>query len=454
LGFVMGRALGPTAFGQFAAATAFVGFFRILPDFGMSYASTLEVARDRARAAPFFGALLAFQAALSALTLALAIGLGAWLYEGTLFTAVVVLSVDLVLKAIKASLRWLLKSHERFGSEALSLSIERGLLLALGMASLMHGGGLTGLVAVFAGVRLLDTLGLGVWVHRRVLALVPRWDPTLWRELFVKGLPFAYAGVMVTLFFQVDQVMLERLRGASETGFYKAPVLVLEGLTLVPRVFGFAFIPTMAAQWATRPDLVAALYRRGLKYLVLVGLPIAAFGALAAEPFLGLLFGAAYAPSAAPARLLLPACVAMFVSNFAETTLACIGRVRVIVWTSTLALLINIALNALWIPRFGASGAAAATLLTEALYALLGTLALRRAGLSAPWPTLAWRPLLAAAVFALGLACTLPYGLLPAAGVASALWVAATFALGVWDASERAALRGLLPSSMRAGRAS
>jgi O-antigen/teichoic acid export membrane protein len=444
LGFLLARGLGPSEFGLFATASAFVGLFRILPDFGMSYASTLEIARERSLAGRLVGNLLGFQAALSLLTLGVCLSMGAWLYTGALRLAVAVLCFDLVMKAVKSTLRWLLKGFELFAAESVSLLVERGALLALGAFSLHAGWGLAGIVLVFAGVRALDTSALAAWVHARVLPLRPAADLGLWRELFVKGLPFAYAGAMVTAFFQVDQVMLQHLRGATETGWYKAPVLVLEGLALVPRVFSFAFIPTMAALYATAPETVTALYRRGLKYLLLLGLPIAAFGALAAAPFLGLLFTSDYAPSAAAGLWLIPACVFMFLSNFVETTLACIQRWRVIVATSTVALALNVGLNLAWIPRWGYVGAAWATLATEGFYFVSGALVLHRAGLRASWPSLAWRPLTAAAAFAAVLAVTLPYGLFPAAGAASLAWVATTFALGVWDAQEREALRHLL----------
>ena len=46
LGFLAARWLAPTAFGEYSTAFAFVGLFRLLPDFGMSYASTLDIASD------------------------------------------------------------------------------------------------------------------------------------------------------------------------------------------------------------------------------------------------------------------------------------------------------------------------------------------------------------------------------------------------------------------------
>ncbi|MGH9887801.1 MAG: flippase, partial [bacterium] len=364
LGFLAARLLGATGFGYYQAAFAFVGLFRILPDFGMAYAATLAISRDRSRAESLVGNLFGFQLVLSLLTLASCLALGAWRYEGVTLFAVVVLSFDLVLKAIKTTLRWVLRGLTRFGVEALSLLLERTLLLALGGLSLWRGWGVAGFVLVFVGVRLADTLGLFAFVHRAVLPLRPAADLRLWWELFRKGVPVAYAGAVITLIFQVDTVLLEAMRGAREVGFYRAPVLVLEGISIVPRVLSYAFIPTMAAWYAKSPEVVTALYRRGCKYLLLVALPIGAFSLLESDRFIALVFGAEYAPSAFAARLLLPAAVFMFLSNFGETTLACVNRWGTIVVIATVSLALNIGLNLVWIPRFGFWGAALATLVT------------------------------------------------------------------------------------------
>ncbi len=440
LGFLMARLMGDSSFGAFAEASAFVGLFRILPDFGMSYASTLEIARDRSRAGALVGNLLGFQAALSLLTLALCLALGSLLYDRTQLLVVGLLCADLLLKAVKSTLRWLLKGFERFASESLSLLLERLALMAAVLLAIRSGSSLAGVALAFALVRLLDTAALAAYVHAAVLRLAPRFETARWGELLGRGLPFAYAGAMVTLFFQVDQVMIGQMRGPQESGWYRAPVLVLEGLTLVPRILGYAFIPAMAAWHRSSPASVTALYRRGVKYLLLAGLPVAAFGALAARPFVLLLFGAAYAPSAPAAELLIPACVFMFLSNFSETTLACIDRWRAIVAASTAALVLNVALNLAWIPRFGYLGAAWATLLTEGAYCLLSAWALARAGHSAPWLELGWRPLACAGLFALVLRAALPVGLLPASALASLTWLAATAALRVFDRDEWHAL--------------
>jgi O-antigen/teichoic acid export membrane protein len=447
LAFLAARSLTPVAFGEYSAAFAFVGLFRILPDFGMSYASTLQVSRDRTLAGRIFGGLLGFQAVLSVLTVVLCLAIGRVLFRGDTWFAVVVLSADLILKSVKSTLRWLLKGFERFGAEAASLLLERSALLAFGVWSLRSGWGLPGFVLVFAGVRLADSSGLLAWVHARVLPVRPLYEGSLWWDLLRRGLPFAYAGAMITAFAQVDAVMLEQMRGAREVGFYGAPVRIFEGLTLVPRILGYAFIPTLAALHHRGSPLVGELYRRGCKYLLLAGLPVAAFGVIAAEPFVLALFGSDYRPSVDAARILIPAAAFMFLSNFGETTLACIDRWRAIVVVSTIALGLNVALNLLLIPRLGYRGAAASTLMTEAAYFLMTTLALRAFGHRAGWPSLLPKPLLATAAFGVVLAALLPVSAVLASAAASAVFVLSTLLLRVWDAREWRALLSARPGA-------
>jgi O-antigen/teichoic acid export membrane protein len=414
--------------------------FQVLPDLGMAYASTLAISRQTSLASRLGSNLLGFQLVLSALTVGLCLSLGRLLYgapkEHVVWIVVIVLSADLVLKTIKGTLRWLLKGLQHFGTEAASLLLERAALLVLGLLCLRKGYGVVGFALVFLIVRLPDTLGIWAWVDTFVVRLRPAMDRRLWKELLLKGIPFAYAGVMVSLLFQVDKVLLEKIQGTTETGFYGIPVQVLEGLAFVPRVLSYAFIPTMAALWARSPGEVTGLYRRGLKYLLLIGLPIAAFGIVASDSFIPFVFGERYGPSVPLSRLLIPVALFMFVSNFSETTLFCINRWRTLVLVSTLAFIVDVAMALALIPAHGAMGAAWARVAGEGSYALMTAGAVAVAGHRPGWLTLVVRPLACALPFALALHGLLAHGLLLASGVASLVWVVATFVFGVWDLTE------------------
>jgi O-antigen/teichoic acid export membrane protein len=73
-----------------------------------------------------------------------------------------------------------------------------------------------------------------------------------------------------------------------------------------------------------------------------------------------------------------------------------------------MALGLNVALNLVWIPRYGYLGAARSTLVTEAAYFLMTAVALRVFGHPVGWASLLVKPLAATAAFALVLHWLLP----------------------------------------------
>ena len=142
--------------------------------------------------------------------------------------------------------------------------------------------------------------------------------------------------------------------------------------------------------------------------------------------------------------MLLPAAAFMFLSNFGETTLACVNRWGTIVVVSTVCLVLNVGLNLMWIPAHGYEGAAWATLVTEAVYFAMGALALSLHGHRIRWPALAARPVLATGAFAAVLWASRGLPLLAASLLACAAFAAATVVLRVWDRQERALILDML----------
>ncbi|HEU0105140.1 MAG TPA: polysaccharide biosynthesis C-terminal domain-containing protein, partial [Vicinamibacteria bacterium] len=128
--------------------------------------------------------------------------------------------------------------------------------------------------------------------------------------------------------------------------------------------------------------------------------------------------------------------------------LACVNRWGTIVVVSTLALVVNVALNLALIPRLGFVGAAWATLVTEALYFVATAAALRVYGYRADWAGIAWRPALATAAFAGVLWVAHPWPLAAASLAACAAYAAATVVLRVWDERERALIGDVVRGRM------
>jgi O-antigen/teichoic acid export membrane protein len=93
---------------------------------------------------------------------------------------------------------------------------------------------------------------------------------------------------------------------------------------------------------------------------------------LIVRPVIQLAFGEAFLPSIRPFMLLLPGIVlGTLASPLSLYFTQHIGRPRINAGASALGLLVNLALNAYWIPRHGAAGAAGASSVAYTLVALL-----------------------------------------------------------------------------------
>jgi PST family polysaccharide transporter len=380
LGFLAARILGPVAFGQYAAAVGFVSLFRWVTDLGLGQATTVMVARERERASSAFGPLLGLQLGLSLLAAALCAVGGRAVFDAVTALAVAVLGIELAARGVQSSLRWLLRSFEAFGAESVALGAERLLTLALGLTALLSGLGVAGLVGAMALARVLGVVALWAWAHRRLTPLHPRVDRAAWRRLVRSGLPYAWAALCAAIAWPLDAVLLEQLHEARAAGLYRAPARIVEGLVLLPRVMSFALLPILTRVRDAEPERLLDLYRRGSRYLLLVGGCLAALGVAETAAVIALVFGGSYAPAEPAARLLFASIPFVFGSVLAEVSLAATGQTRALALLATAGAVLKLTLSLALVPRLSIVGAALGTLIVQATLWLGATAVLARSG--------------------------------------------------------------------------
>jgi O-antigen/teichoic acid export membrane protein len=167
---------------------------------------------------------------------------------------------------------------------------------------------------------------------------------------------------------QSEALFLRAFAPAVELGLYTvAYQLAAQSMTLVPGSFNAALFPALAAQVGAGDDAaLARTVRRGIATLAGLALPIAALGAVAAGPILALLYGEPYRAGAPVLRLVLAAGAVGAVAGGASSLLYARERQGTLLRIGVAAAAVNLALDALLIPRGGAVGAAIANGLAQA----------------------------------------------------------------------------------------
>jgi O-antigen/teichoic acid export membrane protein len=180
------------------------------------------------------------------------------------------------------------------------------------------------------------------------------------------------------LYFHLDTMMLEVYRGASEVAIYQAAYRLFGFGTTVLGMIVFPFFPFLSRLHGTDRIAFRRMLGRALFAVALFAVPPATAGAILAPGTVEGFYGDGYAASAAPLRFLMGSLVAVGAGIVGSTALIAAERQKTWLAIAAVGLLANAVANALVLPRFGAAGAAATTLGTEAWVAVAAFAAIAR----------------------------------------------------------------------------
>ncbi len=360
-------------FGLYSYALALLNLLRVLVGFGGNDVATAEIARAPERRSETLGALLSLRT-LGALSCALAfaalVSAGAPQARGALL-----LGAPFLLFSAGKALDPALQAERRFGVIASARLLgQLAVLVVVGACVLTESLTLSAAVLAAAAGPALAQLVVTVRALR-VVRPAWSWSPRPGLAFLRRSWPQALATVCGLVTFHVDTLMLHHLEGSLETAVYGAAYRVFAFAVAIPTLFAAPLLPEMARDVSTRRSLFA----RGLATVLGGGVLAAAVMYAVAPLVLRLLADdPPYEASTDVLRLLFVALIGFGATSVAGAALVAAGRSGRWAAVALAALVLNLVLNVLWIPRHGALGAAQATLVTELVAAVLAVLAARR----------------------------------------------------------------------------
>jgi O-antigen/teichoic acid export membrane protein/glycosyltransferase involved in cell wall biosynthesis/RNA-splicing ligase RtcB len=430
---LLGRALGPARFGEYAYCYAFIPMVATLCDLGAGMTITRDIARRPADGARLLAdGLLIKCAMLVLLLLCVSVTVLVPVLSGSAGMAPFFLASLVVLAAAadpsQDPASWVLRARGRSDIEAALLVGSQALWLALlVLAARAHApvAGLLMATLMAYAFRLLlgAALVMRRWGRPRLV-----WDLARLRTLVVDGLPFAGAMLTMVVYGRVGLLMLNALAGHGDMGQFQVAYLLSQPLGFVASALALAAFPMLAREAREAPAAAAERLRGLVRWSLVVAVPCAVALILCARPIIALLFhGADYQPAAFALRLMGPALPFVFLNLLARYALAAFGQQRDYLVAVLTGCAVNLALCAVLIPRLGVPGACAAFVAAELVVFALCQHALRRRVPFAGMAGDAVRPLIASAGMGAALSALGPS---PAVPVAAAMG-AGTYAAGM-----------------------
>lgn len=184
------------------------------------------------------------------------------------------------------------------------------------------------------------------------------------KELFFSSYHFILAGLMVSIYGSTDKFMLKQMLNESEVGFYSTAVSLCNTWVFLLTAIIDSLYPVVLQSFDNKK-----LFERKNKQLYAivfyVSVGVSLLFSLLASPIVSILYGDAYAPAAAPLRIITWYTAFSYLGVARNAWVVSYSKQNYLKYLYIGAAITNVLLNALMIPLWGASGAALASLLTQ-----------------------------------------------------------------------------------------
>ncbi|MFT6244858.1 MAG: O-antigen/teichoic acid export membrane protein [Salibacteraceae bacterium] len=219
-----------------------------------------------------------------------------------------------------------------------------------------------GITLVVAAIMLISKFG------------VPKlkFDPTFSYSIIKKSFPYALLIFLMMIYTRIDSVMVERMHfnGKAEAGYYAKGFRLLNAFFMFAMIFSSLLFPIFSKMFKQKEN-VTPLLSTAAKLLIGGAILIGIISFFNGEYILSLIYDHDIEKSTLPFQLLMFSFVGMCSTIMFGTLLTAKGDMKFLNTISAIGIVINITINSFLIPKYGATGAAVATVITQSLISLI-----------------------------------------------------------------------------------
>lgn len=364
--------LGAKDFGLYSFAFSFTTLLLIFSNLGINTTIVKELAADPSQKNELIGSTASTILIFSFFTIIL-INLLGWFGNLSYYESVVLLlmSFYVIIDALSRYLISIFRAFEKMHYEAILILLEKIGLLVSSVAVMLLALNLTQLMWFFILVSVVKTIVALVMLFKNDIKLIFHIDFIKMRIIVKRSLPFALITFFISISMKIDVVMLKWMIGDEAAGIYSTSKRIFESLLFLPENISVALFPILAATHAKLDKEFYVIYKKALRYLVLLTIPIVIIIFVYAPFIIQLLFDAEYYQAYIVLRWLSLAFGAISLRYLLNTMINSVGlqsKFSIVLIVSTV---INVIMNYILIPNYFILGAAIATIISE--YILLLT---------------------------------------------------------------------------------
>lgn len=362
------RYLGPSNYGLINYASSFTAFFAAFCNLGINSILVKELVDQPDNEGEVLGTALMLQilsSILSAITIVAVVSI-IDRDEPTTILVVALCSIGMIFHMLGTICRWfqrhLLSKYAAIATliAYIATAVYR-IVLMITQKSVMF----------FALATTVDHVVLAVLLfifYKKLQGQRLRFSWQCGKHLLSRSKHFILSGLMVSIYGQTDKLMLKQMLDVTETGFYSTATAVNNMWCFVLAALIDSLVPSiMEAHKNGNMPLFQKKNRQLYAIVFYVSMGVAVLFNIFAKPIIWILYGKEFLPAVNPLRIVSWYTAFSYLGVARNAWIVSENKQNHLIKIYAAAAASNVVLNALLIPRWGANGAALASLLAQIL---------------------------------------------------------------------------------------
>lgn len=366
------RTLGTMGLGEYTAIITFTFFFEIIANLGLNHLIVRDIAVDNSNRGTYFTASLFIGCCSSFITfLILYIVLKEMGYPTNINLGIKILSFSIIFIVLTEYWQAIFEGLQRMELKSLIAIIDVILRVSLGVLIIRLGFGILALIWTMVITRVVVCL-LCLFILLK-LGIKPKFKLNVPVSLNIlkQTATFLLISIVTTAYWKIDVIMLSKMKGAVDLGFYSAAYRFMEILKGLSYSYIASLFPLISLSFSGSTDSFKRKCVLSIKYLFILSFPISIGTTILARNILLLAYGKEFVNSTGALQILIWTIFFFPIALVFARALVASRNQRYDLICNALALFFNISLNLLLIPRFSFLGASVATLLSICFFMLI-----------------------------------------------------------------------------------
>ena len=365
---LLARYLGVNDYGILGFAVSLTAMLGVIDDLGISTHIVRHIATDYDSAPKYLGNAIPLKLIFAALkiiiTLIVLIVMGR--NEFTI-TIVVLFSLEMVFKSYINLFNGSFQAFEEGKYQGIGNTLMNTNTLIFILISIYTDLGLIG-VAFSYILANITALAYDYYVlNKHIVKPKYEFDLAFCKKITLLSLPFAVTGILYTIYYSIDVVMLTGMIGDYATGIYNATYKLISVLTLFYGVYTAVIFPVMSKLYKNDKSMLLISFEKSIKYLMMIIIPLAVATMFYSLDIIQLIYGHQYDAASSVLSILIWTVCLLFISGACNTLLNASHKEVSVTKIYAAAAIFNFVLNLFMIPQFSYNGAAVTTVLSDLL---------------------------------------------------------------------------------------